>query len=294
MVRLSPAAAASSIMPHGRWMSRLISSRRLLLPRAFAMHASSSKRACPGRKPVGSRNRRRFKPRWARCRLTVRTETATPSPASSVLIRRADHFRCRRSCSIRTTTCAGVAVGWWCGTLARSVRPASPKRRWRLTHFDAHWREMPMSAATYAIGRCWQRAMSRRRPSTDSGGVTVVHGRVFPSGGCVGGTSHPAGKDPSASPGPLRRHRRHDPQQLAATRVHHGKRARTSFHVPSTCVTGVRTSSGTAQGVSSREPAPTSVVLISCKVPFAAVGAGPATLGASAAGAVATATSSGR
>lgn len=62
--------------------------------------------------PVGSRNRRRFRPRWVRCRLTVRTAIMTPSAASSMLIRRADHLRVRRSTSIRATTCADVAVGW--------------------------------------------------------------------------------------------------------------------------------------------------------------------------------------
>jgi hypothetical protein len=38
--------------------------------------------------------------------------------------------------------------GLWCGVEGRSCRPSSPWRRHRLTHFDAHAREIPISAPT--------------------------------------------------------------------------------------------------------------------------------------------------
>jgi hypothetical protein len=43
-----------------------------------------------------------------------------------------------------------------------------------LTQFDAHEREIPISAATWAIRRLLQRSISRRRPSTDSGALRCV------------------------------------------------------------------------------------------------------------------------
>ncbi|KQX79203.1 hypothetical protein ASD51_02495 [Streptomyces sp. Root55] len=43
--------------------------------------------------------------------------------------------------------------------------------RHRFTHFEAHAREMPISAATCAIGRVVHRSVRRRRPSTDSGAL---------------------------------------------------------------------------------------------------------------------------
>jgi hypothetical protein len=59
-----------------------------------------------------------------------------------------DHFFSRRQVSIRSMTHAWVASGLWCGVEGRSCRPNSPWRRHRLTHFDAHAREIPISAAT--------------------------------------------------------------------------------------------------------------------------------------------------
>jgi hypothetical protein len=67
-------------------------------------------------------------------------------------------------------------VGWRRGVEERSSRPCSPCRRHRLTPFDAQAREMPSSAATWAIGRCWQRCTRRRRTSGYSGALRCVTG----------------------------------------------------------------------------------------------------------------------
>ena len=50
----------------------------------------------------------------------------------------------------------------------------SPYVRQRLTHFEAHGRETPISVATWAIRRVWQRTTSLRRPSTDNGASRCV------------------------------------------------------------------------------------------------------------------------
>lgn len=68
-------------------------------------------------------------------------------------MRWADHLCSRRQTSICWMTQAAVAVLLWWGVEARSWSPASPWRLHRLTHFEAHAREMPISAATCAIGR---------------------------------------------------------------------------------------------------------------------------------------------
>ena len=49
---------------------------------------------------------------------------------------------------------------------AELAEPAPP-----LTHFDAQAREIPISAATCAIGRRRQRCTSRSRPSNDNGAL---------------------------------------------------------------------------------------------------------------------------
>jgi hypothetical protein len=73
------------------------------------------------------------------------------------VIREADHLRSRRQISISSTISGGVAVGCWQGTDDRSGTPTSPYLRHRFTHFEAHAREIPISAATCAIGLVRQR-----------------------------------------------------------------------------------------------------------------------------------------
>ena len=80
----------------------------------------------------------------------------------------------RRQTSICWMTQAAVAVLLWWGVEARSWSPASPWRLHRLTHFEAHAREMPISAATCAIGRVRHRFTSRRRPSRLNGALACV------------------------------------------------------------------------------------------------------------------------
>ncbi len=85
--------------------------------------------------------------------MTVRRAMTMPSVPSSKVMREADHFRVRRMDSISVTIPAAVAAGWCIGVLDRSCNPRSPYLRYRLTHLEAHCREMPISAATWAIGR---------------------------------------------------------------------------------------------------------------------------------------------
>ncbi len=85
------------------------------------------------------------------------------------MIRVADHLCSRRIVSICPMISDGVLVGCWCGVEDRSSRPISPCLRYRLTHLDAHAREIPISSATCAIGRVRHRSTRRRRPSTDKG-----------------------------------------------------------------------------------------------------------------------------
>ena len=110
--------------------------------------------------------------------MTVRRAMAMPSVRSSNVIREADHFRVRRIASISATISAAVAVGWWCGVLDRSSSPRSPYLRYRLTQVEAHCREIPISAATWAIGRLWHRSIRRRLPSTVRGALRCVTGLV--------------------------------------------------------------------------------------------------------------------
>jgi hypothetical protein len=62
----------------------------------------------------------------------------------------------------------------WPGSRDVDCNPSSPCRRCRFTHFDAVAREIPISAATCAIGRVLQRSIHRRRPSTDNGAFAWV------------------------------------------------------------------------------------------------------------------------
>ena len=64
-------------------------------------------------------------------------------------------------------------AGHGCGVEERSSSPRSPSSRWRFTHFDAVAREIPISAATWAIGRVLQRFTSRRRPLDVERGIRV-------------------------------------------------------------------------------------------------------------------------
>jgi hypothetical protein len=88
-------------------------------------------------------------------------------------------LRSRRIVSIRSMSHRGVAVGCRRGVEDRSRSPRSPKRRYRFTHFDAVAREIPISAATCAIGRVWQRSISRRRPSGDRGALRCTTGLML-------------------------------------------------------------------------------------------------------------------
>lgn len=132
---------------------------------------------CPGQRamifpgfrlfsPPGSMKRRLPRPSRVRCRLTVRRSITKPILTSSSVIRCADHLSSRRQDSICSMTHAGVAFGLRCGLDGRSCNPASPCSRQRFTHFLAHAREIPISAATWAMGRVWHRFTSRLRPST--------------------------------------------------------------------------------------------------------------------------------
>jgi len=60
--------------------------------------------------PVGSMNRRRFKPSATRCLLTVRRLTTKPWRPSSKAMRDADYLRVRRKASIAVITSAVVVV----------------------------------------------------------------------------------------------------------------------------------------------------------------------------------------
>jgi len=158
--------------------------------------------------PSGSMWRRRFNPSRSNTRVTVRTSSA----ARSVTMRRAERLVSRRSCSIRATTCAGVAVGDDPGALGRSSRPRSPCCRHRFTHFDAHARLMPISAATCAMRRARHRSTSGRRPSTHSGAPQWVTKRVLAGQERV--VSTPILRQRARFFRPARRLQRHDPQQL--------------------------------------------------------------------------------
>lgn len=140
-------------------------SRCTMCPGCFAVIVLTSRFVSP----LGSMNRRRFRPSCARCRVTVRRLTATPSPCSSKAMRDADHLCSRRSSSIRATVSPVVAPGCRAGVDERSSRPSSPNWWYRFTHFDAVAREMPISAATCAMGRVRQRSINRWRPSGVSG-----------------------------------------------------------------------------------------------------------------------------
>ena len=56
----------------------------------------------------------------------------------------------------------------------RSCRPSFPNRLYLLTHFEAVAREIPISAATWEIGRVRQRSIRRRRPSGERGALACV------------------------------------------------------------------------------------------------------------------------
>jgi hypothetical protein len=88
-----------------------------------------------------------------------------------------------------------------------------------LTHLLAQAREIPISAATWAIGRSAHRAARPRRSSTDNGGITVGHGRFLRlSGRGVWRFLILPPKNPSPRHlSPCRRLQRHDPQQLITT-----------------------------------------------------------------------------
>jgi hypothetical protein len=76
--------------------------------------------------------------------------------------------------SIRVMIDALIAVGCRSGVDERSGSPYSPYFLWRLTYLDAVAPEIPISAATCAIGRVRQRSISLRRPSTVSGALAWV------------------------------------------------------------------------------------------------------------------------
>lgn len=83
------------------------------------------RRAAVGR-AVGGEEPAVLMPRRASRRPTVHSLICTPWPASSRVIRRADHLLSSRSCSIRSTTSGGIWVGEDRETLGRSWSPGSP------------------------------------------------------------------------------------------------------------------------------------------------------------------------
>src|SRR5215212_8316786 len=183
--------------------------------------------------PVGSMNRRRFSPSATRCLLTVRWLIATPWRPSSKAIRDADHLRVRRKSSIAVITSGTVAAGERRGAEERSSSPNSPNWRKRLTHLEAHAREIPISAATWAIGRSAHRATSRRRPSTDKGALPwVTDGFLRLSGRGVWRFLILPPKNPSPRHlNPCRRLQRHDPQHLAEEPLERAPRPVAGHHV---------------------------------------------------------------
>jgi hypothetical protein len=99
---------------------------------------------------------------------------------------------------------------------------SSPCRRQRLTHFEAHAREIPIPAATCAMGRFRQRSTSRRRPSTDSGALRCdIRASPFASSTRMSRlvATHPCREGPARPATSLQpaRRQRPAPQQLAAT-----------------------------------------------------------------------------
>lgn len=69
---------------------------------------------------------------------------------------------------------AGVADGCRAGEDERSSRPIFPNRLYLLTHFEAVAGEIPISAATWEIGRIRQCSIRRRRPSGERGALASV------------------------------------------------------------------------------------------------------------------------
>ena len=135
--------------------------------------------------PSGSRSQRRLIPSRTSQRPTVAMDTTSPRPLNSSAIRLAVHFS-RRICATRART------SWLedrCGTLARSAWPASPSPSNRDFHFDRHCREIPASAATWAIG-----AVLAPQHQTKPAGTVQQGMSARPDGspwlGCVGRTSH--------------------------------------------------------------------------------------------------------
>ena len=124
--------------------------------------------------PFGSMNFRRFRPSCAKSRVMVRRLTGVPACSSSNAIRDADHLCPRRIDSICCTRQPGVADGCRIGDDERSRRPVFPNRLYLLTHFEAVAREIPISAATWEIGRVRQRSIRRRRPSGERGALACV------------------------------------------------------------------------------------------------------------------------
>ena len=62
--------------------------------------------------------------------------------------------RLRRRYTMRSSTLAAMRVRRM-GAEDRSSKPAGPNSRQRFHHLEAHWREMPMPAATCAMGAPW-------------------------------------------------------------------------------------------------------------------------------------------
>ena len=135
-------------------------------------------------------------PRRTSHRPTVLWLIRSPWRCSSAVMARAENVCSRRRRSISATTCGAVRLGHAFGALEASWRPASPKRRYRLTHVDRHSLLMSASAATWAMARSWQRSINRSRPAV-RGGLRWNKTGSLGSRRCVFGDSHPLPGNPS-------------------------------------------------------------------------------------------------
>ena len=65
-----------------------------------------------------------------------------------------------------------------------------------------HCRDTPASAATWAIGRCWQRSTSRSRPAGSQRGITVGHAAGLLAARTSGSHFSSSRRGPASSPQP--------------------------------------------------------------------------------------------
>jgi len=119
----------------------------------------------------GSRLATRLMPRRTRTRCTVTGATVMPwSACRTAAMRAAPNLVDRRISSMRSATSGAGWVGERPGADGRSSRPAAPSACQRAYHLARQRREIPASAATWAIGRpASTRSHSLRRPDGGQG-----------------------------------------------------------------------------------------------------------------------------